>query len=258
MTEFLRSGTVLLGEAAEKGGGHEGPSFLGLFIYFGFVLVILFAMMNFAKRGLNTRFFTNRVTQLFEQLYLFVEKMCVDIIGSHGRKYVPFIMTLWMVIFVSNVVALFFPTAPTADLAFNVGMALISVAYVQFEGMRTNGVFGHFRHFAGPTLPIALIGINIMIFVIELISEMMKNVSLSLRLFGNIHGGHMAVEKMNDVGAAISIPFGQFLLPIKVLTCIVQALIFTLLTCVYISLVTAHHDDHEEEHSHGHGAPVAA
>ncbi|RYG43369.1 hypothetical protein EON79_17095, partial [bacterium] len=99
-----------------------------------------------------------------------------------------------------------------------------------------------------------LVLISVMIFVIEMISEVMKNVSLSLRLYGNIDGGHQAVEKMNDLGLSlihlpipgdytIGIPFGAFLLPIKLLTCVVQALIFTLLTCVYISLVT--HDDHE-------------
>ena len=93
--------------------------------------------------------------------------------------------------------------------------------------------------------------ITIMIFVIEIVSEVMKNVSLSLRLFGNIHGGHEAVVAMNKLGESIYTPVGAFLLPVKILTCVVQALIFTLLTCVYLSLVTHHEDDH------GHEAAVA-
>ena len=171
--------------------------------------------------------------------------MCVGIIGPHGRKYMPMILTFWLVIFVGNLVALFMPTSPTADLSFNLAMALISIGYVQFEGMRANGVLGHLSHFAGPKLGIALVPISLMIFVIEVISELMKNVSLSLRLFGNISGGHQAVLAMDKLGGGW-IPVGAFLMPIKLLTCIVQALIFSLLTCVYISLVT--HHEHEGDH----------
>lgn len=224
------------------------PSFLGSTLYLVLVLGIIFGLMSYAKQDLGSRVFKNPMTQAFEQLYLFIENMCVGTIGSHGRKYVTIIMTLWMVIFTGNVVALFMPFSPTADLSFNLGMALISVFYVQWEGIRSNGVAGHFSHFAGPKLGLALIPITGMIFVVEIISELMKNVSLSLRLFGNIHGGHMAVQAMNELGKGVYIPFGDFLLPIKLLTCVVQAMVFTLLTCVYISLVTHHSDGHEEGH----------
>ncbi len=227
------------------------PGYLGLAVYVVLVLAIIFGTMAYAKKDLSGRVFKNPITQAFEQLYLFIENMCVGAIGSHGRKYIPMIMTLWMLIFVGNVLALFFPFAPTADLSFNLGMALVSIAYVQYEGMKSNGVLGHFSHFAGPKLGLALIPITGMIFVVEIISELMKNVSLSLRLFGNIHGGHMAVEAMNKLGEGFYIPFGFFLLPIKLLTCVVQAMVFTLLTCVYISLVTHHEEGHDEKGTHG-------
>jgi len=255
MGDLLRSSTTLL--AFAEGGGHEGPSYIGLFVYVAIVLAAIFILMAQAKKGLGERVFKNWFTQRFEQLFLFIENMCVGTIGAHGRKYMPIIFTFWLMIFFGNFVALFFPTAPTADLSFNLGMALISIGYVQYEGIRANGLFGHLSHFAGPKLGAALVPISGMIFIIELISEMMKNVSLSLRLYGNIHGGHMAVEAMNKLGEAYYIPVGAFLLPIKLLTCVVQAMIFCLLTCVYISLVT-HHD---EDHAHapeGHGEPASA
>ncbi len=244
MGDLFYSGSRML-IAAEEGGGHEGPNFLGLFVYFGVVIVFLFATMSLAKGGLKDRVFKNKITQWFEQLYLFIEKTCVGTIGDHGRKYIPIVITFWMVIFTGNTLALFMPTAPTADLSFNLAMALIAIAYVQYEGMKTNGVFGHLKHFAGPKLPAAMaILITPIIFSIEIISELMKNVSLTLRLFGNIHGGHVAVENMNNLGKSVYIPFGFFLMPIKLLTCVVQAMIFSLLLCVYLSLVT--HHDHEE------------
>jgi len=261
MPDFFSLGTSLLGFSEEagkaaEGGEHLTPNWLGWFIYTLFVLAIVFFMLVKAKKGINNRVFKNWWTQRFEQLYLFIENMTVGIIGSHGRKYMPMMITLWLVIFVSNVVALIFPYAPTADLSFNLGMALIAVGYVQWEGMKVNGVLGHFKHFAGPKMGVAMIVINILIFGIEIVSELMKNVSLSLRLFGNIHGGHEAVTALNTLGSPAYIPIGFFLLPIKFLTCIVQALIFTLLTCVYLSLVT-HHEGHDD-HAEAHGEPALA
>ncbi len=245
---FAFSGEEHAEDAAHhaEGAAHHGSSYAGLMVYVALVVIVLFVMMAIAKKGLTKRTFTNRPAHLLEHLYLFIENLCVGIIGDHGRRYVPMMMVFWMVIFVSNVISLFFPTAPTADLSFNLALALCAVGYVQWEGMRANGIGGHWLHFAGPKLPIALIPISIMIFVIELISEVMKNVSLSLRLYGNIEGGHQAVVAMNELGKDIYVPVGAFLLPIKLLTCVVQALIFTLLTSVYISLVT--HHDHGDEH----------
>lgn len=253
MDAIFRLSTLLAAET-ESGGAHEGLSYIGLMAYIFFVVVVICGFLAVAKKGLNTRFFKNKTTQLLEQLYIFIEGMAVGIIGPHGRKYIPMLITFWMVIFVGNLTALFLHASPTADLGFNLGMALIAVGYVQWEGMRANGVVGHFRHFAGPQLPWYMFIITLMIFVIEIISETMKNVSLSLRLFGNMHGGHEAVVSMNKLteGSPMAwLPIGDFLLPIKLLTCVVQALIFCLLFAVYLSLVT-HHEDHGDSHDHGH------
>ncbi|MFQ3586511.1 MAG: F0F1 ATP synthase subunit A [Fimbriimonadaceae bacterium] len=264
MDGFLGVGSQLVAASEVK------PSFEGMLVYLGIVLAIIFVFMAQARKGFNARVFTNYPAKLAEQLYLFVENLCVGIIGAGGRKYIPMILTFWMIIFVGNVVALFFPTSVTADIGFNLGMALTAMIYVQWEGIMSYylplraqgkdpfsafavGLFRHIGHFAGPKLGGAMVIVSGMIFLIELISETMKNVSLSLRLFGNIHGGHLVTDALNNVGAKlvniggtyIGFPFGALLLPIKVLTCVVQALIFTLLTCVYISLVTHHGDDHD-------------
>lgn len=246
--------TVAHGEthAAER----AGLSFAGLMFYVIAIALLLLVLMASAKKGLAERVFHRPLTQAFEQLYLFVQYLTVGIIGSRGRKYIPIVMVFWSMIFLGNVASLFLPTSTTADLSFNLGMALIAIFYVQWEGIRSNGLGGHLSHFAGPKMGGILLAINGMIFVIELISEMMKNVSLSLRIYGNIDGGHRAAEAMNALGRdiihlgdglALSIPFGAFLLPIKLLTCVVQALIFCLLFCVYLSLVT--HEEHETAHA---------
>lgn len=260
----------------------EGPSYAGLVFYVALVLLVIGIVVVQAKKGLKERVFKNKFTQHAEQMYLFVDSLCVNIIGSHGRKYIPFIGTLWLFIFVSNSVALFFPTAPTADFSFNLAIALIAVFYVQFEGIKGHadhlrhegkdpfsawigGFFRHMRHFAGPTMgrngiievAVAIV-MPILLFPIELVSELMKNVSLSLRLFGNIHGGHVAVESLNHLwapfamnGSDVYMPLGGLLILVKLLTVIVQALVFCLLTCVYIGLVT-HHEEPHGEHAPAH------
>lgn len=224
-------------------------SFIGWAFYLFLALAVVWAFVLSAKKGYNGRVFTSMPARLAEQLYLFLENMALGAIGPHGRKYIPMLASFWMIIFVSNVIALFAPASPTTVLGFNLGMALVSIGYVQYEGMKANGVFGHISHFAGPKLGLALLPITLMIFLIEVFSEIMKNISLSIRIFANMSGGHAAVESMNKLGEPAFLPIGEFLLPLKVLTCLVQALIFTLLTCVYLGLVT-HHDHGDEAHAH--------
>ena len=257
--EFATPRLSSLLAAAEEGG--HGASFWGLFIYFGLVLAIVVVALSLAKRSFGEKVFKSRPAQLVEQVYLFIESLCLNAIGPHGRKYVPMIMTFWLVIFVGNATALFMATSPTADLSFNFAMALMAVGYVQWEGIKANGVVGHIGHFAGPKLvdwaspkTIPFILITLLLFGIEIISELMKNVSLSLRLFGNIDGGHQAAETLNKLTSQYLVPLGAFLIPIKLLTVVVQALIFCLLTCVYLGMVTSH--AHEEEHGHGEPAPA--
>jgi F-type H+-transporting ATPase subunit a len=255
MGDIFSTGLTTFAAAEAEASGPMGIA--GVAFYLAIVLILLFTLLTMAKKGLKQRVFQNFWTSRFEQLYLFIEGMCVNIIGGHGRKYVPFIITFWLMIFFGNIVALFFPYSPTADLSFNLGMALISIMYVQWEGMKSNGILGHFGHFAGPKLGgVMALMISPVIFCIEIVSEMMKNLSLSLRLYGNIHGGHQAVEAMNSLGTKFYVPVGEFLLPIKLLTVVVQAMIFTLLTCVYLSLVT-HHEEHHDEHAHA-DEPVLA
>src|SRR4051812_23346872 len=113
MNPLLLNNLLPIAEAA-SGGGHEGPGYWGLVFYVVLVLAILAAVVSLARSGMKERVFKNPFTQAAEQMYLFIENMCLNIIGSHGRKYIPFIGTLWLVIFIGNTVALFFETSPTA------------------------------------------------------------------------------------------------------------------------------------------------
>src|SRR3954453_14964767 len=95
----------------------EGTSYGGYLFYVILTLVVLFALIAYARKGLGERVFKNPLTQASEQLFLFIVNMCVNTIGPHGRKYVPMIGTFWLVIFIGNSISLFFASAPTAELS---------------------------------------------------------------------------------------------------------------------------------------------
>jgi F-type H+-transporting ATPase subunit a len=181
--------------------------------------------------------------------------MCVGVIGPHGRKYIPLVLTVYLVILCSNMFGLLGLFAPTSSLGFTLGLALVVVFYVQYEGIRVNGPLGYVKHFMGPDLgmkwytflPFFIVPL---LFVIEVVSEVAKNLSLSLRLQGNISGEHQVGSTFGDMLhiGDFAVPLQALLLPLGVFVCIVQALVFTMLTCVYLSLFTSH----EAEPGHAH------
>jgi F-type H+-transporting ATPase subunit a len=233
-----------------------------IFAYYVPVFLVIGLFIWAARAGITRRQWKGRWALYAEHLYLFLDGMARNVIGPHGRKYVPMLLAFWLLIFVSNFFGLIFDFTPSADWSLNIALAVIVVFFVQMEGIKQNGVLGHLKHFAGPKMVGIMVVVSGLIFVVEIVSELMKLLSLSIRLYGNIHGGHIAVSALNTLvgipigGHTYYIPVGGLILPIKFLTCVLQAYVFVFLTCIYLSLVThAPHDEHDEAHGDGHGAP---
>lgn len=238
-----------------------------IFAYYVPVFAVIAWFVFETRKGLTRRNFTTFPARLAEHLYLFLTGMALNVIGKHGRKYVPILVGFWLLIFVSNFLGLILDYTPTAEWSLNISLAIIVVVFVQIEGIKQNGVIGHLKHFAGPKLAGALVLVSCFMFVVEIISEMMKLLSLSLRLYGNIHGGHILVGSLNSIVTIplgplhVSLPLGGLLLPIKFFTCLIQAYVFVMLTCTYLGMVTHEphdeHEDHAEDSAH-HGLAEAA
>jgi F-type H+-transporting ATPase subunit a len=229
-----------------------------IFVYVGLVWLTIFVVFGIAKRGVTDRVFKGLVAKSIEHVVLFIENICLNVIGPQGRKYAPLLVAFWAYIIVSNTLGLIFNFTPTAEWSLNLSLAFISIVFVQWEGIRANGPFGHLKHFAGPKMAGALVLVSGLLFVIEITSEVMKLASLSLRLYGNIHGGHEVVANLNQMVqfGNYALPLGGLLLPLKLLSAILQAYIFVILTATYLSLVTAHgHDD--EDHGSASSAGAA-
>lgn len=186
------------------------------------------------------------VETIIEGLDSFVASM----LGPHGRAHTPFIGTLFIYIFTMNVIGMV-PglKSPTSNLNTTAGLALCVFAYVQYQGIRLNGLKQYLLHFVGE--PWFLAPINI---PIHLVGEIAKPASLALRLFGNITGEDVLLFIFVSLGLALGTavvhgaPFGAPLhilfYPLVILFSSIQALVFSLLTTVYISMVLPHEAHH--------------
>jgi F-type H+-transporting ATPase subunit a len=138
--------------------------------------------------------------------------------------------------------------APTSDLNVTIGLALVAFCIFQVEGFRRLGVRGYlskffpfyeFRQGVGAGAIALFVGLT------ELFLEFIKPVTLSMRLFGNIFGGEVALGVVTGLFIAI-IPVALY--GLEIMLTFVQALIFSTLTLMFILLAIESHD-HEEGHA---------
>lgn len=189
--------------------------------------------------------------------------MMVGIIGEHSVKYFPVIATFGILILISNLMG-FFPLflPPSAHVSVTFALGIASFIYYNYIGIRENGIGAHLGHLAGPKLSGLLIIITPFIFTIELISNLIRPLSLGIRLFGNMYADEQVAGTVSGLAGQIpalsAYPFVTqllvpvILMPLALLVSFVQTLVFTLLSTIYISEVShAPHDSH-----HAHDAPA--
>ncbi len=183
---------------------------------------------------------TTSLRNIIEALGEFLYGLCKSVLGEKdAQKHYTTIGSIFILIFFSNLIGLipgFLP--PTDNINTTLALGAFVFLYYNYHGIRTQGVVGHIKHFLGPVWYLAFL-----IFPIELISHAVRPVSLALRLRGNMFGDHLVLGIFSDlVPWIVPIPF----MVLGLFVCFIQAFVFTLLTMVYISLATAHHD---EEHA---------
>jgi F-type H+-transporting ATPase subunit a len=171
---------------------------------------------------------------------MFCDAVLSTMEGVMGRKnaikYLPFIGSLAFFIFFCNALALlpgFDP--PTATLKTNLALAILVFLATHYYGVREHGL-KYFKHFLGPIWWLAPL-----ILPIEIISHLARPVSLSMRLMGNMLSDHKVVATFTMlVPLLVPVPF----LVLGMLVVVVQTLVFSLLSMVYISMAVAHEEHH--------------
>ena len=178
---------------------------------------------------------------LVESYGNFIMGQCKAVIGEKdGPEYFSFVGTIFLVIFVNNMIGLI-PgiLPPTEQTSTTLALGVFSFLYYNYIGCKKLGVVNYLKHFAGPVWYMA-----ILIFPIEILSNFVRPLSLALRLRGNMMGDHMVLSVFSDLVPWI-IPIVFMVL--GMLVSFIQAYVFTCLSMVYISLASAHHD-HDEHH----------
>jgi len=184
--------------------------------------------------------------QTLEVSVLAVRNMIQDIIGPHGLKYFPVVMTFAVLILVSNLMGLFpLFMSPTAATSVTFALGLSSFLYYNYIGISENGILNHLKHLAGPVWWIAWL-----IFPIELISNFIRPFSLGIRLFGNLFADEQVIATVQQLAPPISYFFPVLLMPLSVFVALIQTFVFILLSQLYISEVSHAPHGHGEHAAH--------
>lgn len=280
---FLASTTAiwLLGLASsfaeEEGASHGLPAYAPTVFKFGPIvitnsmvmvwivaaLIIVVAQIATKKLSLIPAGLQNFAEWLVESLYNFLE----GILGEHlvkrtfwffGTIFVLILCTNWFGL-IPGVGTLVFDGVPilrgaNADLNMTASMSVLFAVMWLYWALSENGVGGFFNHIFAPkgkftgVMKLMMIVIFFLVGCIEVASIALRPVALSFRLYGNIFAGENILENMIHLGGKwfgwlTPLPF-YFM---ELLVGLIQALVFTMLTSVFLKLICDH--DHEDDHA---------
>ena len=233
-----------------------------IFLTIGVVLLLVVLLAARTKAALVPK---GRFYNLIELLVEFVRNdLAVANIGHDGAKYFPFLGTVFFFVLINNLIGTIPGAKPgTGTMGVTVALALFAFIYFNVAGMRKRGVGGYIKGIVPHGVPGVLWPV---IWVIEVISLLVRPFTLSIRLFANMYAGHIVLGIFSILtsigveqviqglqgGGAANIAIGGiatlawmllltalYLLEIGV--AVLQAYIFTLLTTVYISLAVSEH-----------------
>jgi len=240
---------------------------LTMWIVTALVIILLLAL----TRG--RAMLPGRAQNAIEHVYELIEGFGMSLGGPAAKPFIPLFAGFFLYILFSNWSGLIPPIgkveelrAPTSDVNITIGLALVAFAFIEFQGFKALGVRGYlskffpvgeFRNGVGAGIIAMFVGL------IELLLEFVKPVTLSMRLFGNIYGGEVALGVLTALTLAI-IPMA--LIALELMLNLVQALIFSTLMLMFtLAAMEGHGDEHQEEHQEEHGhapepatAPAAA
>lgn len=214
-------------------------------VIFSLIIVCMLSILAYfacRKRTLIPHKLQNAIELFVEALDDFV----CGILGPKGRKYTPFIGTLFIYILFMNLFGLIpFMKSSTTSWSTTLALAICVFLYVQYSAIKEMGFLGFLDHLMGRprgVLAFSVI-IPIILFFIHIVSELVKPISLSLRLRSNIWGDDMLLAVLAGFGVG-GVPLLLFNMLLTILFSLVQAVVFSLLSTIYFALVLTHGEEH--------------
>ena len=210
--------------------GHFAHSYPHV-VYSWVVMILLIAFGALAAKGIQM--VPTKGQNLFEIIVGGIEDFMVDITGDEGRWLFPLVATIFIYIFIGNLIGLvpgFFP--PTASLNTTLSCALVVVIFTHVIGVMYHGP-KYIKHFLGPVWWMVPI-----IFPIELIGHLARILSLSFRLFGNMMGHELVLAILFGLAGAFFAPLP--IMALGIFVALVQAFVFFLLSIMYFTGAMEH------------------
>jgi F-type H+-transporting ATPase subunit a len=173
-----------------------------------------------------------------ELSYEFIANMIRDNVGSAGRPYFPFVFSLFMFVLFGNVIGMIpYSFTYTSHIIVTFAMALFIFVGVTLIGLARHGL--HFFSFFAPKgMPLAL---QLILIPIEVLSYVIRPMTLSVRLFANMMAGHTMLLIFSGFVVALGIlgvfplALNIFFILLELLVAVLQAYVFTILTCIYLN-----------------------
>jgi len=205
-----------------------------MFMILAVLVVSIFLILSIK----NKKVIPNRFQIISELLYEFIANMINDNIGHKGKKFFPFIFTLFTFILFGNLLGMLpYSFTFTSHIIVTFVLAMFIFLFITLIGIFMHG-FKFFGLFIPKGAPMLMLPLMI---PIEIISYLSRPISLSVRLFANMMAGHTMLK----IFAGFIVPLGIFgiaplmvdvaLTALEVLIAFLQAYVFTILTCIYLN-----------------------
>jgi len=224
------------------------PSITGSIIMSWIVMAVIVIPLTLVARRLKE--VPGKVQNALEFAIEGLSSFAMGIGGPGAKPFITFFLACFLFVVVSNWSGLIPGVgrvhqfrAPTSDVNVTVGLALVAFVYFHYQGVRALGIGGYLGKFftlkGGP--------IGAFVGFVEFFLELVKPVTLAMRLFGNIYGGELALTVMTTITIAF-IPVALY--GLELFVGLMQGIIFSVLVLVFTMLAMEGH--HEEGHEKGH------
>lgn len=227
-------GNAILHAVGQHAHNAERPwtNWITMQILVAILIIVVFAMLK-PRLSMDR---PGRMQHVFEAIYGFLRGESEGNIGHHGHNYVAFIGAIFFFVLFSNLIGII-PgfESPTMFPYVPAGLAIASFLYYNVQGIREQGAVAYLKHFGGP-----IWWMSPLMFPIELISNMARPLSLTIRLYANMYAGEQVT--------LLFLGLTYFIMPavfmgLHVFVSFLQAYVFALMTMIYIGGAVAH-DEH--------------
>ena len=212
------------------------------FMMLSTLLIIVFLLKATSKKLL----IPSKSQVLAESLFNFINNIIKETIGEEGKKFFPLIFSIFLFIFMCNALGLApYSFTSTSQIAVNFALALIAFFTITIYAIIRNGFFGFLHMFLPSGVPLL---ISPLIFILELISFLIRPITLSVRLFANMVAGHVLLKviagfivSMGVIFGTIPLLFSVAMIGFEFFVAGLQAYIFAILVATYLGETTKEH-----------------